>query len=155
VLDRARHVLPRYHERHGEPATMIERELALTMPLGRHSLRMRVDRIDRIGDGAVRVIDYKTSSPPAGRFRPHETLPLTLYSVAVGRHLGGRVEAAYHYVLDRDPVRALTLDGPDVDDQLRAAEAAADGIAAGDHPARPGWHCRTCDFTLICPAIER
>jgi DNA helicase-2/ATP-dependent DNA helicase PcrA len=155
ALDRARHVIPPYHEAHGEPAEVVDTELELTMPLGSHHLRMRVDRVDAVGERAVRVVDYKTASRPKGRIRPDDALPLTLYAVAVGRRRGGEVQAAFHYVLDRDPVATVVVDGPEVDDQLQSARTAADGIAAGEFDAKPGWHCQTCDFQLICPAVER
>jgi hypothetical protein len=31
----------------------------------------------------------------------------------------------------------------------------ADGISAGAFVPNPGWACRTCDFSLICPAQDR
>ena len=155
ALDRARHVIPAYHEAYGEPAEVIDTELALTMPLGKHQLRMRVDRVDAIGEQAVRIVDYKTAKRPEGRLFPDQTLPLTLYAVAMGRQRGGEVHAAFHYVLDRDPVRNIIVDGPEVDDQLQNAQAAADGIAAGNFDPKPGWQCSHCDFQLICPAAER
>jgi putative RecB family exonuclease len=155
AMDRARHVIPRYHEAHGEPATVLDTELELTMPLGGHRLRMRVDRIDAVGDRAVKVVDYKTASRPKRRLYPDDTLPLTLYAVAVGRQRGGEVRAAFHYVLDREPVLEVIVDGPEVDDQIQIAEAAADGIAAREFEPKPGWHCQTCDYQLICPAVER
>jgi len=155
ALDRARHVIKPYHEAYGEPADIIDTELALTMPLGKHRLRMRVDRVDSLGDRAVRIVDYKTAKRPEGRLFPDQTLPLTLYAVAMGRQRGGEVQAAFHYVLDRDPVRSIIVDGPEVDDQLQNAEGAADGIAAGSFDPKPGWQCNHCDFQLICPAAER
>ena len=155
ALDRARHVIPPYHESHGAPATVIETEQELTMPLGPHRLRMRVDRIDAVGERVVTVVDYKTASRPERRLHPDDTLPLTLYAVAVGRHRGGEVRAAFHYVLDRDPVLEVIVDGPEVEDQMQLARNAADGIAARRFEPTPGWHCRNCDFRMICPAIER
>ena len=155
ALDRARHVILGYHSEHGEPAEVIDTELAVTMPLGAHRLRMRIDRVDAIGERAVRIVDYKTAKRPEGRLFPDQTLPLTLYAVALGRQRGGEVHAAFHYVLDRNPVVNIVVDGPEVDDQLQNAEAAADGIAAEVFEPKPGWQCNHCDFQLICPAAER
>jgi hypothetical protein len=31
---------------------------------------------------------------------------------------------------------------------------AADNIRAGEFPAKPGFHCRFCDYKPICPAHE-
>ncbi len=155
AMDRARHVIPRYHEAYGEPADIVDTELELTMPLGEHQLRMRVDRVDAIGERVVKVVDYKTASRPTRKLHPDDTLPLTLYAVAIGRQRGGEVQAAFHYVLDRDPVLSVIVDGPEVDDQLQIAQGAADGIAAEEFEATPGWHCQNCDFQMICPAVER
>jgi ATP-dependent exoDNAse (exonuclease V) beta subunit len=155
AMDRARHVIPRYHDAYGAHADVLDTELELTMPLGRHRLRMRVDRIDAVGDRVVKVVDYKTASRPSRRLHPDDTLPLVLYAVAIGRQRGGEVQAAFHYVLDREPILGVIVDGPEVDDQLLIAQGAADGIAAQEFEPKPGWHCRSCDFQLICPAVER
>jgi hypothetical protein len=47
---------------------------------------------------------------------------------------------------------------PDADDDAPVVEAvreAADGIAAGRFEPRTSWACRSCDFALVCPAMDR
>lgn len=77
-------------ERTRAPFTVIERELDARVPVGGLELRTRIDRIDRLADGTLAVIDYKTGKvSERGWFgeRPDEP-QLPLYACAVGDDLG-------------------------------------------------------------------
>ena len=71
---------------------------------------------------------------------------------------------AFNERLDFDGVILTKLDGdtrgvhPDASDDAMVVEAvrdAAEGISAREFTPRPSWACRSCDFALICPAIDR
>ncbi len=77
-------------ERARAPFTVIERELDARVPVGGLELRTRVDRIDRLADGSLAVIDYKTGKVSERSWfgeRPDEP-QLPLYACAVGAELG-------------------------------------------------------------------
>ena len=38
---------------------------------------------------------------------------------------------------------------------LDEARATLDDIAAERFEPTPGWSCRTCDYRLLCPAVDR
>ncbi len=72
---KAASALTRYHERfQSEEAQPVWFERQFTFKLGRHLLRGRVDRVDRLPGGEYELIDYKTGRPktrrPARRRRP-------------------------------------------------------------------------------------
>ena len=73
--------------------------------MGAHTLRGRVDRVDRLADGGYELIDYKTGRPrSAAALR--EDVQLSLY--AVGAREAWQLDAtqqAYLYVLDDEKVR--------------------------------------------------
>ena len=73
---------------------------SFSFALGKHTVRGRVDRVDRLADGAYELIDYKTGRPKkAADLR--EDVQLALYSVAAIE--AWDLEAAhqaYYYVLD-------------------------------------------------------
>jgi inactivated superfamily I helicase len=126
-------------------------------PEGGRRLPIRgvVDRIDLLGDGALRVIDYKSSVPPAA-------LQLAIYAVTAAQrlegHLGRRwtVGEASYVVFNGARVRPV---GRNPDDRARALAdaqlrfvAAADAIHAGAFPPRPavGHLCTSCAYAGVC-----
>ena len=71
--------LRRYHDRTlADDAEPVWFEKSFQFKLGAHTLRGRVDRVDRLPDGGYELIDYKTGRPeerrPAPRGRPARAL---------------------------------------------------------------------------------
>ena len=64
------------------PFTVVEKERALSLPIGGLELRLRVDRVDLVGDDRI-VIDYKTGKLPNSAWRGArmEAPQLPLYAV--------------------------------------------------------------------------
>ena len=98
--------LRRYHQRVAdEPVEPVWFERAFSFRMGAHTLRGRVDRVDRLADGGYELIDYKTGRPrSAAALR--EDVQLSLY--AVGAREAWQLDAtqqAYLYVLDDEKVR--------------------------------------------------
>ncbi|HKY16608.1 MAG TPA: PD-(D/E)XK nuclease family protein, partial [Microthrixaceae bacterium] len=141
------------------------------LPSGR-TLRFRgwVDRVDRLPDGSVAVIDYKTVSRALSTddivagLHQGRYLQLPLYArAATRRHGGDDATAAYWYLASRTPSAAAEVVLGDIDGLfLEALEVFTDGIASGRYPIRPGeattWprptfeHCKWCDYDALCPA---
>lgn len=115
----------------------------------------RVDRLDAADDGYV-IVDYKTGTYRQDRRSVDESLPLSLYAIAVGGQLardasrivlhhlatGERVETR------RDPAR---IEGDwselvGLVDEIRESE---------QFPPSPGPLCRFCDYLKVCPAGRR
>src|SRR5262249_60778111 len=88
----------------GEAAEPVWFERGFQFRMGAHTLRGRVDRVDRLPDGGYELIDYKTGRPrTASQLR--EDVQLSLY--AVGAREAWDLEASrqsYHYVLDDEKV---------------------------------------------------
>ncbi len=111
----------------------------------------RVDRID-IDDGEYIVVDYKT-----GRFGEHdstvdESLPLSLYLIAVSAVMGRPVMriAVEHLPTGR---RAETRrDAERLESDWKALiEKVGEMRSGSDFPPRPGSLCRWCDYLTVCP----
>jgi RecB family exonuclease len=123
-----------------------------------------IDRVDRLGDGRLAVIDYKTGSAKNYATVSHDTplrggelLQLPIYAHAARALLGegstAPVSVAYWFVL-REPGKPRRYDfDAEVEGALDAAlRVIIDGIDAGHFPARPpepGWafytECEYCD----------
>lgn len=125
-------------------------------------LRAKIDRVDVLGDGTFRLIDYKTKYVPDR----NQALQLPIYSACVrtslsrerGRDLAAS-EAMYLSFEGKQAVVPLEERGKDFDALIDAAShrlvAALDNIAAGHFPARPEARnlCSMCAFTAVCRIV--
>ena len=148
--------LRRYYERVlEEPVQPVWFERAFSFRMGAHTLRGRVDRVDRLADGGYELIDYKTGRPrSAAALR--EDVQLSLY--AVGAREAWQLEStqqAYLYVLDDEKVRVPSSE-IDADWIADTVEEVGGGILAQDFEPTPSYTvCSMCDYRIACPAAER
>jgi putative RecB family exonuclease len=123
-------------------------------------LNAKTDRIDVLGDGTIRVIDYKSKNTPD----PKVALQLPIYAHLAREILQksrGRswtlAEALYlsfegdRAVVPLRPVRGQTLDDVIAEAQARTLRA-LDLIAEGQFPARPAKKslCGPCSYRAVC-----
>jgi DNA helicase-2/ATP-dependent DNA helicase PcrA len=131
-------------------------ERSFSFPVGRHLVRGRVDRIDRLPDGEYELLDYKTGYPKTLAQLEGE-VQLSLYSLAARR--AWRLEASrlsYYYVLDNCKVTLPErADGGRLERITETICEAAEGILDLRFEPRPSFAvCSSCDYLSICPAAE-
>jgi putative RecB family exonuclease len=111
----------------------------------------RVDRIDMVGREYV-IVDYKTGRFGSDDVVLNESLPLSLYAMAVSAGLGRDVSriAVEHLPTGR---RAETRREPDrlTNDWTKLADLAGEMRPGNEFPARPSPLCRWCDYLVACP----
>jgi DNA helicase II / ATP-dependent DNA helicase PcrA len=153
---KAQVALERYVERvRGDDAQPVWFEKAFQFRLGAHTLRGRVDRVDRLPDGGYELIDYKTGRPKTA-LQLREDVQLALY--AVGAREAWDVDTSrqsYLYVLDDEkvPLPTADVDREWITDTVREV---ADGILSQGFEPTPSYSaCSACDFRIACPAAER
>jgi DNA helicase-2/ATP-dependent DNA helicase PcrA len=149
--------LTRYHERfQSEDTQPVWFERSFTFKLGRHLLRGRVDRVDRLPGGEYELIDYKTGRPKSAD-QLVDDVQLSLY--AVGAREAWRLDAsrqAYYYLLDDQKVAVPTDERDRADWVTEVATEVAEGIQSqGFEPTPSFGACSMCDYRLVCPAAER
>ncbi|WP_217922924.1 ATP-dependent helicase [Miltoncostaea oceani] len=157
ALARGRDALPDYHDRLVRSRTRpVAVERAFTLTVGPHRVHGRIDRIDAHPAGGHQLVDYKTGKPPtAGARGPGDDLVLRLYMLGAREAWGITPRGAtLVHVLDGD-TRGVHPDASDDAMVVEAVRDAVEGISARDFTPRPSWACRSCDFALICPAIDR
>lgn len=153
---KAEAALRRYWERQRDEGTEpVWIEKSFSFQMGPHTLRGRVDRVDRLPDGAYELIDYKTGRPRTAH-QLREDVQLSLYAIGAKEawHLESS-EQAYLYVLDDEKVRVPT---EDIDpDWIRDTvfEVAEGILGQGFEPTPSFAACSMCDYRIACPAAER
>ena len=134
-------------------------EVSFEIPVGRHQVRGRIDRVDRVGDG-IALLDYKTSRLLASEAEAASSLQLAIYYLAALRDpelakLGPPVELQLAY-----PARASQgrfhrviqrVREGDAERAERRLLALLDGAAAEAFDPNPHADCRFCLFKIICP----
>jgi DNA helicase II / ATP-dependent DNA helicase PcrA len=153
--DRGKEALRLYWERErvsdSEPVWL---ERKFDFKIADHHVRGRVDRVDKLADGAYELIDYKTGERKT-EAELDSDLQLALYRLAARE--AWDIEAAYasyDYVLDADKVAAPTK--PDDAERVeRTVVTVGEGVLSQDFEPRPSPSvCSWCDYRLVCPAAE-
>lgn len=159
LLEKARTALQRYHARlQGQESQPVWFERAFSFRLGPHHLRGRVDRVDRLADGAgelYELIDYKTSRPKTAE-QLRDDIQLSLYALAAREDW--RLESsrqAYYYVLDDLRVPVPSSEGGEESVRQIVLEAGEGILAQAFEPTPSQSACGICDYRIVCPVAER
>jgi DNA helicase II / ATP-dependent DNA helicase PcrA len=148
--------LRRYHDRTlTDDAEPMWFEKPFQFKLGAHTLRGRVDRVDRLPDGGYELIDYKTGRPKSAT-QLRGDVQLALYAVAAAEAWDLEAsQQAYLYVLDdtKVPLPSVDVDREWISDTVFEV---ADGIIGQGFEPTPSYAaCSMCDYRIACPAAER
>jgi len=122
--------------------------------IGPHRIIGAIDRVDRVGDDAVRVRDYKSTRLPPCRQDVEESLQLAIYDLAARRlwPWAKRVEVGFDLL--RHDVLLTTERTEEQREATRQYVLAtvAQIESATDFPPRPSTLCTHCDHRSQCPA---
>ncbi|GAA1886611.1 ATP-dependent helicase [Lapillicoccus jejuensis] len=142
--------------------TLAGAEVGMRAEVGRAVVAGRVDRLERDGEGRLRVLDYKTGSTTPSQRTIDDHLQLAVYQLAVEQ--GGfeehGTESAGAAILrlgrnapaDNPPIVQRPL--AEHDDPGWAEEVVhrvADGMAGASVLATAGQHCQFCPVRTSCP----
>lgn len=130
----------------------IEKEFRL--PVGPFTVLGFIDRIDRVDDETIEVIDYKTNRQIFSRDEVEHSLQLSLYHVAVQRMWPWAKNVRLTFHMLRHGLRLRTERTPE---QLAAALRYVETMGrmteeATEFPARLNSNCVWCDHRQQCPA---
>jgi RecB family exonuclease len=115
----------------------------------------KIDRIDRLPDGRLVVLDYKTGKPPrdqAPDALARDDLQLAAYAVLVTKKFRGKVARCDYLFLDHE----LRLGYEPTDDLLAIKEAEITAIcrkilADETFEPTPNNLCPWCEYKPLCP----
>ncbi|MGB9234299.1 MAG: ATP-dependent DNA helicase [Terriglobales bacterium] len=131
---------------------VLETEGKFELPVAGTKLSGRIDRIDRIGNGGIAIVDYKTGRPKTQE-DADKSLQLSLYALAQEAWRAGDNRLVFHNLEDNSIVVTMR-DSADLEAAKERVREAAENIAAGNFTAKPGYHCSFCPYRDLCPATE-
>lgn len=120
-------------------------------------VRGRVDRVDRLRDGTLRLIDYKTGrafelDKKRGPFNDGHKLQLAVYSPAVSQKFGAGVSLAeYHFPTQKGDGAVARADRELLDLAPGIVRSLLDDVAQGRFVATvDAADCAFCEYAEIC-----
>ena len=123
-------------------------ELPFKFKIGKHTVKGRIDRIDKTKDG-IEIIDYKT-----GKFKEklsrENRQQLLIYQIAAEEALGIEpLKLSYYYLEEGKKTSFL---GNEEDKKKLKEEILLEikKIGKSNFEPTPGWDCQFCDFKDIC-----
>lgn len=130
----------------------VEKEFRL--PVGRFTVLGFIDRVDRIDDETIEIVDYKTNRQLFTREEVDTSLQMSLYELAARRLWPWVRSVRLTFAMLRHGVRQTTTRTPE---QLEAALGYVETLGrmteeATEFPARVSGNCVHCDHRAHCPA---
>ncbi len=101
----------------------------------------------------VELIDYKTGRPKSQK-DADSSLQLSVYALAAERTLGLKPTRLTFYNLGNGEAVSGVRTPKELEDVMKEIRAVAAAIRAGEFDPAPGFVCRRCDFTALCPTQE-
>ncbi|MFQ5816908.1 MAG: ATP-dependent helicase [Terriglobia bacterium] len=142
-----------YQQQRTAQIDVLHLEKAFRLPLEDVEITGRMDQVNRFGGRTVEIIEYKTGQPRLQR-HADQSLQLTLYAAAAARVFGLRPVRLVLYDLTTNQAFATTRTEQQQEKALEEVSEVAAQIRAQEFSARPGQHCRYCDFRPLCPVYE-
>jgi RecB family exonuclease len=155
--ERGKRMLERFAEEVAPDLAPVAIEKNVNADYGDVVVGGRVDRVDALPDGSLKVVDYKTGKFPKfpARLR-EEDLAAPVYARATSALFAGApvVEVELHYLESGErlsfPVDEAWLAHKDLA-VVSAARLVGEAERVKEFPARPSKLCAWCDFRSRCP----
>jgi RecB family exonuclease len=133
------------------PVDVIATEQDFEFSLEGVSLRGRIDRVDQLPNGDLRIVDYKTGAPKDEK-ATEESLQLAIYALAAQQKYGKLPKKIAYHSLENDSVVEVDPEDKQLKRARDAVREAANGISAGKFEPKPGFQCKWCAYAILCSA---
>jgi DNA helicase-2/ATP-dependent DNA helicase PcrA len=128
-------------------------EKNFSFKIGSDIIKGAIDRVDRLADGSLEIIDYKTGKDKE-KLEFKDKRQLILYQLFLEEFLGAKVSCLSYYFLESGEKLSFTATAKDITNlRLEVAKEIA-AIKKREFPAKPGLMCQFCDFNSICESAQ-
>ncbi len=140
-----------------EPESILGVEQEFSFPVGPFTMVGFIDRVERLDDETVRIVDYKTNQQLFSREEVESSLQLSLYHIAAQTlwPWAKKVRLSYHMLR-----HGLSQDTERTDEQLEVVLQYVEALgrrieASQEFPTRLNSFCPSCDHREQCPEFKR
>lgn len=133
-------------------AKILHTEESFVFPVGDLLVEGKIDRVDDLGNGKIKIIDYKTGDKIPTEKEVNQDLQLSIYALAASKIWGYKPEnielALYYFSKDQ------WLETTRTAQQLAEAETeildVRQQIEASDFVCTNAFLCKACDYQFLC-----
>ena len=139
------------------PPEVVFQEKAFELACAQHVIiKGRIDQVNYLGPEQrdVEIVDYKTGKAKDLK-KADSSLQLSVYAIAAEEVLELKPARLVFYNLTTNEAVVTTRDAKALAKTKQTIADVADRIRAKDFDAKPGFHCKYCDFEPLCPAHEQ
>ncbi|MBW6441854.1 ATP-dependent helicase [Patescibacteria group bacterium] len=147
-------LLKRYYEQNKDiKAKHIGLEKNFVLEIDGIKLRGKIDRIDKLPDGKIEIIDYKTGNTKTQK-EVDDDVQMTIYTMAANEALKIKPDLLSLYFVDSGEKVSTNRTQKQVEAQKEIIKEVVEGIKKENFEPKPGRDCMWCDFKEICPFAE-
>lgn len=135
-------------------------EEPFTIPLGKIKVGGKIDRVDRLSDGSIEIIDYKTGATIPSQKEVDKNLQLSLYALAATQiptePFGKKpkeVKLSLYY-LDQQQKISTTRTKEDLERAKEEILKIKKEIEKSDFNCSKNFLCQGCEYKLLCNSEE-
>lgn len=129
-------------------------EKSFTIKIDDTEFTGRIDRIDKLADGSIEIVDYKTGNKK-DQIDVDKDNQLSVYAIAAKEAFNYEPRKLTLYFVQAD-TKVTTSRAPEqlLDTKVKIKDTVT-RIKGGDFSAKPGRHCEWCDFREVCPSAYK
>jgi DNA helicase II / ATP-dependent DNA helicase PcrA len=148
MKEKGQQFLSDYYKKHKNNwPDVVEVEQSFFLKVGGHTIKGKIDRIDKLPDGKLRLVDYKSSK----KKKTIDKDQLLIYQLAVQKVLEKDVgELVYYYLDGQDEMSFLGTDKQMEKMELKLVSTIEEIQTSDFAPTPSSIHCKYCDYNDIC-----
>ncbi|MFH0819133.1 MAG: UvrD-helicase domain-containing protein [Patescibacteria group bacterium] len=145
---KGKEILKKFYELHKNSWPIIQDlEKGFNLKIDKFIIKGAIDRIDKLENNQVEIIDYKTGTVPKQK---KDNEQLLIYAMAVKEVFRQTpVKLTYYYLEDNQPI-SYEIKEEDLLKTRNWILEKINKILVSDFTATPGFHCKNCDYYSIC-----
>lgn len=153
--DEGKSLLVGYYERNKDkPQLSLEVEKKFTLEINSIKVSGVIDRIDRLPNGNLHLIDYKTGNFIPQELEQKDKLQLSIYTLAATKLFDGEVEKATYMFLRSGTELTFEPDSEQLATTIYTIEKVSSDINSGFFPKCKNKFCPWCDFYSFCDTAK-